>query len=108
MVMLIDVLSFCTLISPRLNHNSFIFSYYYKCLNTGHGARINENDSFFMENRRPIPRAILQWTENGSGFLSATIRHEIILVSNFKYLLFDLYYVDMIFGIDSLPHSSYG
>uniref|UniRef100_A0A1I7WZ31 Uncharacterized protein n=1 Tax=Heterorhabditis bacteriophora TaxID=37862 RepID=A0A1I7WZ31_HETBA len=69
--------------------SSFISNNSSKFLNSGHSGRINQKDSFFMENRRPIPTAFLQWAGNGSGFLSATIRHEIILVSNFKYLFFD-------------------
>uniref|UniRef100_A0A1I7WJ96 Uncharacterized protein n=1 Tax=Heterorhabditis bacteriophora TaxID=37862 RepID=A0A1I7WJ96_HETBA len=44
--MLINVLSFCTLISLRLNHNSFISNNNSKFLNSGHGGRINEKYFF--------------------------------------------------------------
>uniref|UniRef100_A0A1I7WK01 Uncharacterized protein n=1 Tax=Heterorhabditis bacteriophora TaxID=37862 RepID=A0A1I7WK01_HETBA len=76
MVMLIDVLSFCTLISPRLNHNSFISNNNSKFLNSGHGAI----HSLFYNGQRLTK-------------LKFTLQQ---IVSNFKYLLFDLYYDEFI------------
>uniref|UniRef100_A0A1I7WBA9 Uncharacterized protein n=1 Tax=Heterorhabditis bacteriophora TaxID=37862 RepID=A0A1I7WBA9_HETBA len=79
MVMLIDVLSFCTLISPRLNHNSFISNNNSKFLNSGHGA---------IHSVWGIDDQYQQLFYNGQKMNPK--------LSNFKYLFFVLYYDEFI------------